>query len=264
MQRVGHCTTTRPFPISVDISENVPEESPVEARAALLKSLDVDALFLAVGVGTASLHQGILERFLAVKRFLEKYPRYQGQFTLIQIGAPSRSHLKRYHDLDAEVEAEAGRINWRFQRDKWKSIVLLNRQHSHKEIRPYYKAADLCMVTSLHDGMNLVAKELWPPPGRKRSFDPEHLHGCCARIARRPPSQSLRHRSNGRGPSGRAGDGSEQKQMRMRNMRHTIEYNVYRWAASLITAVSEINVQQRENVPKPLLPRSSAAVHRNV
>ena len=77
----------------------------------------------------------------------------------MQIGAPSRTHLKRYHDLMAEVEAEADRINWRFQTDKWKPIVFLNRQHNHRRFRAYYRAADLCLVTSLHDGMNLVAKE---------------------------------------------------------------------------------------------------------
>src|SRR5260221_12535738 len=65
----------------------------------------------------------------------------------------------RYHDLLAEVEAEAERINWRFQGGKWKPIVFLKRQHSHQEIEPYYRAAALCLVTSLHDGMNLVAKE---------------------------------------------------------------------------------------------------------
>ena len=114
---------------------------------------------MGIGVDRLDYTKGILERFLAIERFLEKYPRYQGVFTFVQIGAPSRTHIKRYHDLQAEVEAEADRINWRFQADQWKPIVLLNRQHSHKEIEPYYRAADLCLVTSLHDGMNLVAKE---------------------------------------------------------------------------------------------------------
>jgi trehalose-6-phosphate synthase len=262
VQRLGHRTTTRPFPISVDItSENDAEQSPAETRAALLKSLDVDALFLAVGVDRIDYTKGILERFLAVERFLEKYPRYQGQFTLIQIGAPSRSHLKRYHDLVAEVEAEAGRINWRFQRDKWKPIVLLNRQHSHKEIRPYYKAADLCMVTSLHDGMNLVAKEFVAARQDESgvlilSIFTGAAHELRDALPVNPydidqMAEAIR--------AGLEMD-PDQKQMRMRNMRHIIEeYNVYRWAASLITALNEIDVQHRENVPKASLPRSSAA-----
>src|SRR5437667_12801778 len=90
---------------------------------------------------------------------LEKHATYQRQFTFVQIGAPSRTHIKRYHDLLADVEAEAERINWRFQTSTWKPIVFLKRHFSHHEILRYYRAADLCMVTSLHDGMNLVAKE---------------------------------------------------------------------------------------------------------
>ena len=195
-----------------------------------------------------------------MERFLEKYPRYQGQFTLIQIGAPSRSHLKRYHDLDAEVEAEAGRINWRFQRGKWKPIVLLNRQHSHKEIRLYYKAADLCMVTSLHDGMNLVAKEFVAARGDESGVLILSIFTGAAHELR-DALQVNPYDIDQMAEAIRAGleMDPEQKQMRMRNMRHTIEeYNVYWWAASLITAVSEIDVQHRESVPK-LLPRSSAA-----
>ena len=77
----------------------------------------------------------------------------------MQIGAPSRTHIKRYHDLLGEVEVEADRINWRFQRGSWRPIVFLKRHHTHEEVEKYYRAADVCLVTSLHDGMNLVAKE---------------------------------------------------------------------------------------------------------
>src|SRR5580698_7862118 len=69
------------------------------------------------------------------------------------------AHIKRYHDLLGEVEAEADRINWRFQNGSWRPIVYLKRQFSHEEVEKYYRAADVCLVTSLHDGMNLVAKE---------------------------------------------------------------------------------------------------------
>ncbi len=100
-----------------------------------------------------------IERFLAIERMLERYPAYQKQFVFVQIGAPSRTHIERYHDLLQEVEVEAERINRRFQSANWKPIIFLKRQHSHLEIERYYRAADLCLVTSLHDGMNLVAKE---------------------------------------------------------------------------------------------------------
>jgi trehalose 6-phosphate synthase len=94
-----------------------------------------------------------------VERFLEKYPDYRERFTFVELGAPSRTHIKRYHDLVTEVEGEAERINWRFKTRDWRPIVLLAQHHSHRQILPFYQGADLCMVTSLHDGMNLVAKE---------------------------------------------------------------------------------------------------------
>src|ERR1700686_4593510 len=162
VQRLDHRTSVRPFPISVefaDVPANPSRESAYEERGALLKALGVEAALMGIGVDRLDYTKGILEKFLAVERFLEKYPSYQGVFTFVQIGAPSRTHIKRYHDLQAEVEAEADRINWRFQASQWKPIALLNRQHSHQEIQLYYRAADLCLVTSLHDGMNLVAKE---------------------------------------------------------------------------------------------------------
>jgi trehalose 6-phosphate synthase len=236
-------------------------ESPEEARSAVLKNLDLDALFLAVGVDRIDYTKGILERFLAVERFLDKYPRYQGQFTLIQIGAPSRSHLKRYHDLDAEIEVEAGRINWRLQRDKWKPIVLLSRQHSHDEILPYYKAADLCLVTSLHDGMNLVAKEFVAARNDEAGVLILSIFTGAAHELR-DALQVNPYDTDQMAEAIRVGleMDPEQKQIRMRNMRKTIEeYNVYRWAANLISAVSDIDVPPRDKLIKGWLPRRSAA-----
>jgi trehalose-6-phosphate synthase len=259
VQRLGHCTMAKPFPISVDpnLECDSSEESASDARSALLKSLDLEALFLGVGVDRIDYTKGILERFLAIERFLEKYPRYQGQFTFIQIGAPSRSHLKRYHDLDAEIEVEAGRINWRFQRDKWKPIVLLNRQHSHKEIQPYYRAADLCMVTSLHDGMNLVAKEF---VACRRDETGVLILSIFTGAAHelRDALQVNPYDVDQMAEAIRVGleMDPDQRQARMRNMRRTIqEHNVYRWAASLIVAVSELSVQEDKS-SKPAVPRS--------
>ena len=95
-------------------------ESTYVERVALLRELGVEATFLGVGVDRVDYTKGILERFLAIERLMEKYPQYQEKFTFVQIGAPSRTHIKRYHDLLAEVESEAERINWRFQTSKWK------------------------------------------------------------------------------------------------------------------------------------------------
>ena len=264
VQRLGHTTTVHPFPISVgsiDVSSPGGDEIASETRSAILKSLDVDALFLGVGVDRLDYTKGILERFLAIERFLEKYPRYQGQFTFVQIGAPSRSHLKRYHDLEAEIEVEAGRINWRFQKDKWKPIVLLNRQHSHQEIQPYYKAADLCLVTSLHDGMNLVAKEF---------------------VAARSDDSGVLVLSIFTGAAGELRDALQvnpydieqtaeairaalemdmgEKQSRMQHMRRAIrERNIYQWAGRLIAELCELRIDTPDGTRDALRLRTPAA-----
>ena len=246
VQRLDHGTTVRPFPISVKSADPQPKllESAYEERASLLKSLGVRAALMGVGVDRLDYTKGILERFLAIERFLEKYQRYQGVFTFVQIGAPSRTHIKRYHDLQAEVEAEAERINWRFRSEQWKPIVLLERQHSHQEIEPYYRAADLCLVTSLHDGMNLVAKEFVATRQDERGV----LILSCFTGAARELRDALQVNPYDIDQTAEAirtalEMNAEEKQQRMQRMRKTIrEQNVYRWAASLIGEVCDVRL----------------------
>lgn len=264
VQRLGHMTTVHPFPISVDVADQSSEPSSepgYDGRSALLKNLDVEALFLGVGVDRLDYTKGILERFSAVERFFEKYPRYQGQFTFVQIGAPSRSHLKRYHDLEAEIEAEAGRINWRFQKDKWKPIVLLNRQHSHKEIEPYYKAADLCLVTSLHDGMNLVAKEFVAARNDENGVLILSIFTGAAQELR----DALQVNPYDLDQTAEAirialEMDPDERQSRMQHMRRAIrEHNIYRWAGSLITELCELRLDvAEESEAKPHLGATAA------
>ncbi len=157
----GHTTYVKPFPISIEFThkdyDNV--ALPVKKSSAILMEHGIPAKYMGVGVDRIDYTKGIMEKFLAVERFFEKYPSYKGKFTFVQIGAPSRIFLKNYSDTVNEVEREAERINLRFKGKSWKPILLLKRHHSHEEIYPYYAAAEFCMVTSLHDGMNLVAKE---------------------------------------------------------------------------------------------------------
>ena len=251
VQRLDHHTTVRPIPISVEFSDQPAEptrESAYELRGALLKGAGVEAALMGVGVDRLDYTKGILERFLAIERFLEKYPQYQGVFTFVQIGAPSRTHIKRYHDLQAEVEAEADRINWRFQADQWKPIVLLNRQHNHKEIEAYYRAADLCLVTSLHDGMNLVAKEFIATRHDERGV----LILSCFTGAARELRDALQVNPYDIDQTAEAIRAAlemqpEEKQMRMQRMRRSVrEHNVFRWAGSLIGELCEVRLDAAE------------------
>jgi trehalose 6-phosphate synthase len=227
-----------------------------QERYQIQRQLGVQADYLGIGVDRLDYTKGIPERFRGIERFLERYPSYIGRFTFAQVGAPSRTHIGRYQVLIREVEGEADRINRRFETKHWKPIVFLKRHHNHQEIEPFYRAADLCLVTSLHDGMNLVAKEyvasrtdeggalilsLFAGASRElqdalivNPYDTEQL------------AEAIHYALD---------MDSRQRRERMRRMRRVVkQHNIYRWAANLIGAVSEIRVEQ----PK----ESNASQHR--
>src|SRR6202521_5203338 len=264
VKRNDHFTMVRPFPISVDFSDFNAEQAGTAdtytERAALLKEHGVEAIFMGVGVDRLDYTKGILERFLAVERLMERHPMYQGQFTFVQIGAPSRTHIKRYHDFLGEVEAEADRINWRFQNNRWKPIIFLKRQHSHREIQRYYQAADLCLVTSLHDGMNLVAKEFLAARNDEQGALILSRFTGAARELRDAllvnpydidqTAEAIRFALE---------MDPEEKKQRMQRMRKTVkEHNVYRWAGNLIGELCDIRVATPGTLEEQ--PRTDAAV----
>jgi trehalose 6-phosphate synthase len=266
INRENHRTAVKPFPISVEVPgpRVQPEQNAYLERVKLLLESGVEALFLGVGVDRVDYTKGILERFLAIERLLEKYPVYREKFTFVQIGAPSRTHIKRYHDFLADVEVESERINWRFQTGKWKPIVFLNRQHSHAEIERYYRSADVCLVTSLHDGMNLVAKEF---------------------VAARDDDQGVLILSRFTGASRELRDAvlvnpydiertaeairyalemePEERTARMQRLRKVVkEQNIYRWAATLIAELCEVRLDSPaavEGVDRRATSTSSAS-----
>jgi len=112
-----------------------------------------------VGVDRLDYTKGIEERFLAGERLLEREPRLHGRFWFAQAAAPSRTVIPAYQALGERTEALARRINERFGRDGWSPIILARHHHEPPAIFRLYRAADVCYVSSLHDGMNLVAKE---------------------------------------------------------------------------------------------------------
>lgn len=248
--RGGHTTLARPFPISVTF-ESFPEkitaiQERVVLRESILKEIGIQARCLGVGVDRIDYTKGIPERFKTIERFLEKYPEYIGEFTFVELGAPSRIHIKRYRDLLAEVEEMADKINWHFQTKGWKPIVFFKAHHSHEEIYRFYKIADLCMVTSLHDGMNLVAKEfvacradedgvliLSQFTGASRELkdaiivNPYDIEGMADAIY-----LSITMEPN-------------ERSERMARMRQVVrEHNIYRWAGNLVTELARLRMPE--------------------
>ncbi|HKS67157.1 MAG TPA: trehalose-6-phosphate synthase [Candidatus Acidoferrales bacterium] len=266
VKRRGHTTMVRPFPISVDFREaetaGAIATSPYDLRSSLLAKLGIKASFLGIGVDRVDYTKGILERFRGIERFLEKYPSYVGKFTFVQIGAPSRTSIQRYHDFQSEVQAEADRVNTRFQTAEWKPIALLMRHHNHDQILPYYRAADLCLVTSLHDGMNLVAKEFVAT----REDEEGALILSQFTGASRELRDALIVNPYDAGQLAEAirmalemdaGD----RHLRMQRMRRVVrEHNVYHWAGNLISELAEIRIEEPASPAKPeILPKQTLA-----
>ncbi|MBI2872915.1 MAG: trehalose-6-phosphate synthase [Chloroflexi bacterium] len=160
--RLGHQTLVRPFPISVDfegISQSVASAPVQRERARFLQELAIPGGLIGLGVDRLDYTKGIPERLRAIDRFFELYPRCKGKFTFIQIGVPSRSQIKEYRGVDDEIQHLVEEINWQHRMDFWQPIIYMRRYFSNTSLAALYSMADICIVSSLHDGMNLVAKE---------------------------------------------------------------------------------------------------------
>jgi trehalose-6-phosphate synthase len=155
--RGQHTTHVQPFPISV-ATDLLVEDRPGD-RAALLASLGTSAELIGVGVDRVDYTKGLPERLRALRRFFERWPQYRRRLVFVQIASPSRSRIPRYEALQEEVRAVVRAINDELGEPGWQPVVYRERHHDHAEINRWYRHADFCLVTSLHDGMNLVAKE---------------------------------------------------------------------------------------------------------
>ncbi len=235
----GKPTAVKRYPISI---EWPPSKAllakPVEACRKDLRERHQFGARHAVGVGVDRLDytKGILERFMAVERLMELQPEWIGRFTFIQVAAPTRSSIEQYQAFEVQVRSQASRINKRFASGDYLPIVLHIEHQEPAEIYEYYRGADLCYVSSLHDGMNLVAKEFVASRDDERGVlilsqftgasrempealvvNPYDIDQCAAalHVALSMPEAEQRDR--------------------MRIMRGLIgEFNVYRWAGRML------------------------------
>ncbi|WP_114973007.1 alpha,alpha-trehalose-phosphate synthase (UDP-forming) [Rhodoferax ferrireducens] len=158
----GKSTAVRRYPISIawPPEAEMMEKSVADCRSSIRQLNDLPQEHkLGVGVDRLDYTKGIVERFRAIERLLELNPDWIGRFTFVQIAAPTRSGIDEYQHHEEQVRAMAARINTRFGRQGPPPIVLKIEHHEPREVYGYFRAADLCFVSSLHDGMNLVAKE---------------------------------------------------------------------------------------------------------
>ena len=158
----GETTLVRPFPISIDFDDlcQFSESEEVEQEMERLQDeWGLGGKLIGLGIDRVDYTKGIPHRFRAVGRFLEKYPEYQGKLTFVQAGVLSRSDIDAYQQLSEQIDQLLAEINGRFARDGWQPIIYMPNDLPAVTLMALRRLSRFCIVSSLHDGMNLVAKE---------------------------------------------------------------------------------------------------------
>jgi trehalose 6-phosphate synthase len=243
-------TAVRRYPISIEwpLSSIAMTKPVAQCRADVRARNGLAAdILLGVGVDRLDYTKGILERLQAVERLFELEPKWIGRFVFLQIAAPSRSSIVEYQELEARARALAQRINDRFSRGAYAPIRLKIEHHEPDQVCEIYRSADLCVVSSLHDGMNLVAKEFVA----SRDDDQGVLILSQFTGASRELSEALIVNPYNIDQSAAALQialtmPQLEQQERMRSMRALVgEFNVYRWAGRMLLDAVQMRTRRR-------------------
>ena len=242
VSRNGSQTAVRAFPISIDFEERTRMAAAADTALATAmwdQELGARPEILGIGIDRIDYTKGIPDRLQAIDRLLEEHPEYAGRLVFLQVGVPSRTAIRDYDELNATLADQVERINRRWGRGRWRPIVFVRRHIEQRALVALELMADFCLVSSLHDGMNLVAKEfvasridgdgvliLSAFTGAARELtdalivNPFAVDEMAETIhqAINMPAQERRRRMN-----------------RMRSV--VAENNVYRWAGSILQAI---------------------------
>lgn len=244
--RGGKITAVRSFPISIDFEQHAAAAASTEVKSEMQgwrKKLALGGKSLGLGIDRLDYTKGIPERLRALDRFLEQYPSYREKIVLLQVGVPSRVHIREYQELGDEIDALVEALNWKWRTDSWSPIIFLKTHLGPPQMMALHRLADFCMVSSLHDGMNLVAKEFVASrfdeqgtlilsrfTGAARELtdallvNPFDL-GECAEAIRKALEMP-----------------AEEQRRRMQRMRAVVaENNIFLWAANIISALLKLD-----------------------
>jgi trehalose 6-phosphate synthase len=263
----GKLTQVEHYPISIAWPEANGSDQPdiSECRASIRRELGLpEDQLLGIGVDRLDYTKGIIERFQAVERMLEQHPALIGKFTMVQIAAPSRSSLDEYQNFEARVRALVQRVNKRFSNGTYEPIVLKVEHHNADQVNRYYRAADACLVTSLHDGMNLVAKEFIAARDDERGALILSQFTGAARELHEALIVNPYHIEQGAEALYRALTMPEVEQReRMRSMRSLVkDFNIYRWAGRMLLDAARL--RQRERITMKIRSHSRKSLRRVV
>lgn len=239
----GNKTYVKPFPIGVDFSRisRMAQNPEREKEIKLLKKRhNIGDKIVGLGVERIDYTKGIPEKLKALDWFLKKNPEYHGRFVFIQLGAPSRIRVGAYRQINEQITELVEDINWEYGTDEWIPIIYLPRHHDFENIVSYYKMADFCIVSSLHDGMNLVAKEYL---AAKNDMDGMLILSQFTGAANELKGAVLVNPYDTRRFASAIKRvfkmSSSQKKEKMRGLRAEVEdNNIYKWAGDIISNIS--------------------------
>jgi trehalose 6-phosphate synthase len=243
--RGGHCTLIRPFPIGIDFDEHadLAESESVETQIRRWKQeLSLKGKLLGIGIDRLDYTKGIPERLRFLDRLLERHPGYRGKLVFVQIAVPSRSTLPAYRQIEREVDALAAQINLRWGTASWRPVVLLKRHYTQPEMIALHRMAHFCVVSSLHDGMNLVAKEF----AASRVDEDGVLvlskfAGAAYELKEALQINPFSIEEGAEAYRAALQMQAEERGRRMRKLREAIEQNnVYRWAGKFLSQLAKI------------------------
>ena len=248
----GHVCRVAPYPISIEWPPRWLAQLPdiPACRAAVRERHRIGAdVMIGLGVERWDFTKGIIERFHALEVLLDNDAGYRGRICLLQIAAPSRGQLPAYQALQQHTYSEVERINSKFAQGDWRPIVLIDEQQEPLRVYELYRAADFCLVNSLHDGMNLVAKEF---VAARDDEDGVLILSTFAGASRELPEAVLinpfdvNETANAMQIAMRMD--RDERRSRMHLMRRTVkENNVYRWAGRMLMDAARI--RQRQSLP---------------
>jgi trehalose 6-phosphate synthase/phosphatase len=252
----GRVCRVVPYPISIEwpprwlatLPEVLASRESVRARHGIGSNV-----CLGLGVERWDFTKGIVERFLALEALLEKDRGTRGRITLLQVAAPTRSKLPAYQALQTQTLSEAARINEKFGTSDWKPIVLIDHHQEPREVFELFRASDFCIVNSLHDGMNLVAKEF---VASRDDQDGVLILSTFAGASRELPEALLVNPFDVSETAAAMRTamqmGRDERRERMKLMRRTVkENNVYRWAGRMLMDAAQM--RQRQSLAKSVL-----------
>ena len=248
----GRVCRVAPYPISIEWPprwlKDTPDVATCRETVHARHHIGTDVM-IGLGVERWDFTKGIIERFHALEALLDKNPRQRGRISLLQIAAPSRSTLPAYQQLQQQTYNEVERINAKFGEGDWRPIVLIDEHQEPRRVFELYRAADFCLVNSLHDGMNLVAKEF------VAARDDEDgvlilstFAGASRELAEAVLINPFDVNETAEAMEIAMRMGRDERRDRMSLMRRTVkENNVYRWAGKMLMDAARI--RQRQNLP---------------